>query len=60
MAVFGVVVHFDLNQGTSETTHGTYYAIVEIGPYMVIVGGIVAVIGSFLGLGRQRSTAGRS
>jgi len=60
IAAFGVVTYLELNQGTLERPEGTFYMIIEIGPYVVIAGGLVAVIGSFLGLSGRRSTAGSS
>jgi len=60
IAAVGVVTYLDFDQGTFETPSGTLYRNVEIGSYLVIAGGIVAAVGSFLGLSGRRSTAGSS
>jgi predicted amidophosphoribosyltransferase len=58
---FGVMTYGDLTQGTVRASSGDPVDfIVEIGPYVVIAGGIVAAIGSFLELVGRRSTAGSS
>lgn len=54
---FGVLTYDDLTKGViADSSGGTVNFIVEIGPYLVIAGGLVAVIGSFLGLSGRRST----
>jgi hypothetical protein len=54
--IVGVLIYFfDLHQGTFAIPQDTYYANVEIGPYLVIAGGVVATIGSFLGLPERHS-----
>ena len=58
---FGVLTYDDLTKGAVGASSGvTVYFSVEIGPYLVIAGGIVAAIGSLLGLSGRRSTAGSS
>jgi predicted nucleic acid-binding Zn ribbon protein len=61
LATFGVLTYDDLTQGVIATSSGgTVNFIVEIGPYLVIAGGLVAAIGSFLGWSGRRFTAGGS